>query len=252
VEIKVIVENHCIVGEQQGVPAESFFVCPGESDFYSTCLRFMVFDSPTPQTIHELGAGDGLPVLKALSSSSFSGTITGYEINGSSAAQAKNNILLANDDRYRIVNACFFESFARSDAGACIVANPPYIPADTPEKLILPALWGGIDGSSVLQRLLDLDASYLLLLIPSIANPLRVIRYALAQGYFVHKYLITTLPFAYYTSQDYVQQQLNIMRREGVAFFLERHYLAAGVLFSKKPSDESGLADSLQKLLTFS
>jgi hypothetical protein len=100
------------------------------------------------------------------------------------------------------------------------VANPPYIPAPSAERLLLPGLWGGPDGSGVLCRLMDQDISYLLLLVPGISNPEKVILHSLKQGYYVHNFLLISLPFGQYTSQDYVQDWLLKMHKSGQAFFL--------------------------------
>jgi hypothetical protein len=132
------------------------------------------------------------------------------------------------------------------------VANPPYIPAPSAERLLLPGLWGGPDGSGVLCRLMDQDISYLLLLVPGISNPEKVILHSLKQGYYVHNFLLISLPFGQYTSQDYVQDWLLKMHKSGQAFFFDGHYLLAGVLFGKERPLNTDHSTSLLRILTFS
>jgi methylase of polypeptide subunit release factors len=227
------------------------FVCPEETIFYSTCIRHILFQPWIPGNIVEFGSGDGSPVLQALGSSSFAGFIQGYEINTKAAALARKNIASAGKaDIYQVQNSCFFKAFRKHDPQLCLTSNPPYVPALEPDRLLMPQLWGGPDGSRILRSLLDQDLDYALLLMPSISNPERIIAHAWRQGYRVHNYLITALPFGRYTAQAYVQDRLNQMHKQRQAFFYAGHYLLAGVLFCKSPSYIRNQEDTLLRLLT--
>ncbi|MFO8032105.1 MAG: hypothetical protein R6U22_06140 [Desulfohalobiaceae bacterium] len=230
---------------------EEVFVCPEESRFYATCIRHILFQTWIPGSIVEFGSGDGSPVLQTLGSSSFAGFIQGYEINTKAAALARENIASAGKaDIYQVQNACFFEAFRKHGSKLCLTSNPPYVPALEPDRLLMPQLWGGPDGSRILRRLLEQEFEYVLLLMPGISNPERVLEHAWRQGYWVHNYLITALPFGRYTGQAYVQDRLDQMRKQKQAFCYAGHYLLAGVLFCKSPPCINSLADSLLRLLT--
>lgn len=222
------------------------FCCPEESLFYAACIRSFLFQPWIPENIIEFGAGDGSPVLEALGSGFFQGRITGYEINTEAAEQAEKNINASGrNDYYRVLNSCFFDSFRSSGREQCLMANPPYIPALDPGRLLLPHLWGGPDGTRVLRRLLDRSFRYVLLLMPGISDPARVIDHALGQGYRVQHYMAALLPFGRYTSQEYVQEHLHAMRRQKQAFFYETDYILAGVLFCREGPSAKGLEESL-------
>ena len=237
--------------ENTSAKAENeIFVCHEESEFYSLCIERMVFEGLSSKALIEFGSGDGTPVLDALGRSAYSGKIVGYEINDAAAEIATTNIALAGEERYRVVNRCFYTACRLVEDETCLVANPPYVPAPDAESLWLPHIWGGPDGGQVLCRLLDQGLPSVLLLVPAISNPEGVIDHARSQGYQVHKYLITALPFGYYTSQPEVQEWLEAMRRNGQAYFFDGHYLLAGVLFRREPPSIEGLDRSLLRLLT--
>jgi len=227
------------------------FYCPEESAFYAACIRFFLFRPWMPTNIIEFGAGDGSPVIEALCSGYFQGRIEGFEVNADAATQAEKNIYPSGKQGiYQVQNSCFFESFQSPGMEEqCLMANPPYIPARDPGRLLLPNLWGGPDGAGIICRLLEIRFRYALLLIPGISNPLRVIDHALRQGYRVQNYLTTPLPFGRYTSQESVQKHLHAMRRKKEAFFHETHYLLSGVLFCRETPCMDGLEESLLKIL---
>jgi len=226
------------------------FECREESDFYSICLRHFIFKNKDTENIIEFGSGHGLPVLQALHSTLFKGSITGFETSLSAASMARKHIaLFGKEGLYQVHNDCFFESFKGSAQEFYLIANPPYIPALDSGRLLMPELWGGPDGADILCRLLERSFKYVLLLIPGISNPSRVIGHALRQGYRVQNYLTTPLPYGMYTSQKYVQTHLHTLRRQQQAFFYETYYLLAGVLFCTETPCMDGLEESLLNLL---
>jgi hypothetical protein len=114
----------------------------------------------------------------------------------------------------------------------------------------MPELWGGPDGGLILRELFKCNFSSLLLLIPSISNPIQVIHEGLSQGYFVHTYLTTPLSFGPYTSQSYVQKKLHDMHSQGISFFFSNHYILAGVYFSKEPPTITEQEKSLIQIIS--
>ncbi|MFP4427900.1 MAG: hypothetical protein ACLFPB_01150 [Desulfovermiculus sp.] len=232
-------------------PSSSHFVCPEESAFYALCLQHLVFAPQEHTSFVEFGSGDGKPVIAAIKKSSFAGKVTGWEISVPSAARAKHNIEIAGlGSQYTIQKSCFFASAREYAPQACLIANPPYVPAFDAQELLMPELWGGPDGDRILRSLFDLDFCSLLLLIPSISNPVQVIRYGLDQGYFVHQYMAITLPFGTYTSQSSVQARLREMQSQKISFFFSSHYLLAGVYMSKRSPPVSGRNESLLQIMT--
>ena len=232
------------VSPQTPVQTDAHFICPEESEFFALCIEHFIFQTPQPETIVEFGSGDGGPVLHALQRAFFSGTVYGYEINPLSAALAQTKIAAAGQTaRYQVTNTSFFTAAPVRGQESVLIANPPYIPAPEAQHLRMPELWGGPDGADVLRRLFDTHCNTLLLLLPSIANPVAVLEYGLQQGYHIQNYLLTTLPFGQYTSQSYVQRHLQTLRRDHCAFYFPDHYSLAGVLWKREP----GALDSDRK-----
>ncbi|MFW5993168.1 MAG: hypothetical protein ACOCPO_03430, partial [Desulfohalobiaceae bacterium] len=191
------------------------------------------------------------PMLEALRNSGFTGRVLGYEINPEAAARAQENIHRAGErNRYQVQNRCFHQAHKYASPGICLAANPPYLPAPDPERLILPLLWGGPDGTRLLRALLEQEADYVLQLLPSIANPVRVLEHARGKGYWVQDYIAAPLEFGIYTAQDYVRRHLCKMREQGKAHYFREHYLLAGVLFSRQKPRNAGLDASLLQILT--
>lgn len=63
-------------------------------------------------------------------------------------------------------NTCFFKGHKQvpSGPGACLIANPPYVPAPD-NDILMPALWGGVDGAVLTRELLTLGFDRCMLLI---------------------------------------------------------------------------------------
>lgn len=66
----------------------------------------------------------------------------------------------------QVHNTCFFKGHKQvpSGPGACLIANPPYVPAPD-NDILMPALWGGVDGAVLTRELLTLGFDRCMLLI---------------------------------------------------------------------------------------
>lgn len=82
------------------------------------------------------------------------------------------------------------------------------------------------------------------------SNPVYTIRFAQQQGYAVTDFMVTPLPFGYYSSEPKVKNWLKQMKARGEAFYSERTYFLAGVLFQKSDDSTVDLSDELLKVLT--
>ncbi|KAA6420116.1 MAG: hypothetical protein FRX49_09965 [Trebouxia sp. A1-2] len=204
------------------------FVCDEESHFYSQCLeKLLVKNSSSNQTVIEFGSGDGSPVIGCLMQSQFSGIIHGFELNKKAAALAHSKTIETH-----IHNSCFFQGMRDIPAG-CLIANPPYIPAPD-NNILMPALHGGEDGANMTRDLMTLGFDSAILLISSYANPVETLQHATKHGYQVTDFMVTPMPFGYYSSEPKVKNWIWKMRGEGKAFCSDSWYLLAGVLFQKR------------------
>jgi methylase of polypeptide subunit release factors len=209
------------------------FVCPEETAFYSRCLsRFMRYDCQTDEFLVELGSGDGSPMIKALRETGFQAKVFGFEIN-EAACRCANELSQQHqlEKQYIIYCRDFFDKHAALQ-GKTLVSNPPYLPAPEAKGLYLPELYGGSDGTMITRRLLSLGYENLLLIISSYSNPEGLINYAETQGYRVSRFWTTMIPFGRYSLQPQVKKQIEALRRQHRAFYLENTYLLAGVVFS--------------------
>lgn len=234
-------------------PLKEVFFCPEESDFYSHCLETLVLQNClNSEAIVEFGSGDGSPIIKALLRADFDGTIQGFELNRSAyevaTAQIKQHRL---GDKYIIQNRCLFET-AKPEA-AYLISNPPYLPA-LDNKLYQPLLHGGVEGITITKKLLSLDYPNVLTLISSYSNPKGLIQYAIATGYSVTNFLILPVPFGYYSSEPKVRHRIQELRQENRAFYSDKTYLLAGVLFTQNSNSviasSTDLSAELVKLMT--
>lgn len=229
-------------------PNEVFF-CPEESQFYSQCLEKMVVNQCTSlDSVIEFGAGDGSPVISCLLKAKFEGYIQGYELNAAACELALSRIKQYRLDRkYTIHNRCFFEH-APSEANY-LIANPPYLPAPD-DDLYMPALHGGTDGAEITRQLLSMDCENVLLMISAYSNPTETIEYANEQGYDVADFMISPLQFGYYSCEPKVRNTIAELRKNRKAFYSEKIYFLAGVLFKKKDSSDLDLSHELLKVMT--
>ena len=170
--------------------AEDFrnkFVCPEESSRYAGSLEQLVFNklrnASADTTVIEFGSGTGSPVITAILNSDFWGTVHGYEISRDAVETA---IQLIEDNglsrQYIIHNESFFEcrDIPKADY---LIANPPYVPCDNRELLLLPALCGGSEGNNVSKRLLSFGYNTVFLEVSSYSNPIGLVEHARSLGY---------------------------------------------------------------------
>jgi hypothetical protein len=230
-------------------PNEVFF-CPEESRFYSQCLEKMIFNRCTPfDTIVEFGSGDGSPVIDGLLKSNFLGTVHGYELNPAAARVARSRVeRYGLKNKYIIHDRCFFQHF--SDRTRYLIANPPYLPAPD-NDLYMPQLHGGTDGATITKQLLSMDSENVMLMLSAYSNPIETVQHAVARGYRVIDFLISPLPFGYYSREPKVKRTIARLRRERKAFYSGNIYFLAGALFSKKVSTETpDISEEFLKVMT--
>jgi len=234
---------------QETEQKNNVFYCPEESQFYSYCLELLLMIHFSPDIVIEFGSGDGTAVIAAMLRTRFAGIIQGYEINPKACAAANRHICQYGlDNRYMILNSCFFKN-ALVFEKKFLISNPPYLPCFRKEDMILPELYGGSDGAEIIRKLLSLNFLSVMMLIPSISNPLSVFQYAKQKGYGVSNFLVTELPFGYYSSQPEIQDTLCILKHKSISFFSDTGYLIAGVLFQKKEYVERDHSEELSNVM---
>jgi len=229
-------------------PNDVFF-CPEESQFYAQCLEKLVLSQgPSETSIVEFGAGDGSPVIRALMKSSFGGFIQGFELNSEACQIAQSRIAQYGlDGNYQVRNLCFFEN---SPATArCLIANPPYLPAPD-DQLYMPSLHGGHDGASITKQLLAHGCEQAMLMISAYSNPIDTVNYARKLGYQVADFMVSPLKFGYYSCEPKVRNTIAELRHKQKAFFSEKIYFLAGVLFQRKSSSNPCLSEEFLKVMT--
>ncbi|MBW4574897.1 MAG: SAM-dependent methyltransferase [Aphanothece sp. CMT-3BRIN-NPC111] len=225
------------------------FFCPEESNFYSQSLETLVLNQCVgSEVIIEFGSGDGSPVINSLLKTSFDGLIIGFELNALAAKSAKSKISSSKlNDKYIIHNCSFFD-YSKPPA-EYLISNPPYIPSSD-SNIYQPLLHGGTDGSKIARQLLSLDYENVLLLVSSYCNPVSLIKYALAQNYYVQNFLVSPLKFGYYSSEPKVKNSILQLRKNNMAFYSDNIYLLAGVLFKKKQEFMVDLSSELIQVMT--
>jgi methylase of polypeptide subunit release factors len=223
------------------------FFCPEESSFYAYCLETMVLNGCVgAEAIVEFGSGDGSPVIRSLLRSDFDGVVHGFELNQSAGAIAKARIQeYGLSDRYQIHCASFFE--AERPEAIALISNPPYLPA-WDNDLYQPLLHGGTDGITLTKRLLSLDYDHVLVMVSSYSNPAGLVEFAAQKGYCVSNFLVSPLPFGYYSSEPKVKDRIAELRSENKAFYSNQIYFLAGVLFTQ--NCETDLSDELVRVMT--
>lgn len=183
-------------------------------------------------TIVEFGSGDGSPVIKALLRSDFNGTVHGFELNASACKIAIARVQEYElDQHYQLHNTSFFE--ADRPIASLIISNPPYLPA-IDNQLYQPLLHGGIDGITITKKLLEQGYDEALMMVSSYSNPKGLIDFAAQQGYCVSNFLVSPLPFGYYSSDPKVKSRIAEMQAQKEAFYSSQMYCLAGVLFSQR------------------
>lgn len=233
-------------------PLKDVFFCPEESGFYSHCLENLVLKRCLDgQSVVEFGSGDGSPVIKSLLRTEFNGSIQGFEINPLAYQVACSKIREHQlSHQYIVHNCCLFETTA--PPANFLISNPPYLPA-LDNQLYQPLLHGGLEGITVTKKLLSLNYPHVLVLVSSYSNPSGLIRYAHSQNYKISDFVISPMPFGYYSSEPKVMHRIQELQRQGQAFYSKNIYLLAGVLFSQPVDDEepfTDLSSELTELLT--
>jgi methylase of polypeptide subunit release factors len=229
-------------------PNQVFF-CPEESQFYAQCLEKMVLSQGASESpIVEFGSGDGSPVIQALLRSSFKGSIQGYELNLAAYQLAKLRIeQYGLTPYYQVHNDCFFKG--STAAARCLVANPPYLPAPD-NQLYMPSLHGGDDGATITKQLITQGCEQVMLMISAYSNPVDTVNHALDLGYEVVDFMVTPLKFGYYSCEPKVRDSIATLKRRRQAFFSERIYFLAGVLFRQKSAATACLSEEFLKVMT--
>ncbi|MGG6237148.1 SAM-dependent methyltransferase [Nodosilinea sp. AN01ver1] len=229
-------------------PHQVFF-CPEESQFYAQCLEKMVLSQSTSAgPIVEFGSGDGSPVIQALLRSSFKGAIQGYELHSAAYQLAKFRIeQYGLTPYYQVHNHCFFEGSVTE--ARCLIANPPYLPAPD-NQLYMPSLHGGDDGATITKQLIAQGCEQVMLMISAYSNPVDTVNHALKLGYDVVDFMVTPLKFGYYSCEPKVRDSIAKLKRRRQAFFSERIYFLAGVLFRQKSASTACLSEEFLKVMT--
>lgn len=230
-------------------PLKDIFFCPEESNFYSNCIESLVLNHCVgSESITEFGSGDGTPVIQALQRTEFSGTIHGFEINPLACEAAQARIREADlETNYQVHCNSFFENLKFQ--GDYIISNPPYLPA-WDNQLYQPLLHGGIDGITVTKKLLSCSYKNVLVMAASYSDPQGLVDYAASQDYCVSGFMVSPLPFGYYSSDPKVMSRIAELRREKRAFYTDNLYLLAGVLFTKHETCDENISAELLSLMT--
>jgi hypothetical protein len=231
-------------------PADAFWD-DAESGFYAQCVRAFLLRNPSSilleHPILELGSGTGEAIAEVLSTDQFGGEIIGYELQAETASYAQQVMFDRGVSRYHIVHGDFFQAAPDSDP-ECVISNPPYLPAPD-NKIVVPELWGGPDGSTVMRRLLDGGFNLLVTTLSSFANPVGTLKFAKSRGYRVADFAVRTIPFGAYSSEPKVRGQIERLALDGRGAFIsaERYCLAVVVWVRDTGSD---LAASLRTAIT--
>lgn len=234
--------------------ARKKFVCSEESESYSQSLQELLFEklhaNAVDATIVEFGSGTGEPVIAALLHSGFTGIVHGYEINPTAAGNARELVSRLGLSRQYIIHAeSFFDAVVIPQADY-LIANPPYLPADNANELILPQLCGGSEGNSIIKRILSAGYPNVCLEMSSYSNPAAVVQHAQSLGYSLTRYSITDLPLGICSRQPAVMNRIRQMQGEARAFLAEDHYSVGSAFFTKRPEGEPDLSYEFYFALT--
>lgn len=228
---------------------KEIFFCPEESKFYSHCLETLVFNHcDNSESLIEFGSGDGSPIINSLLRTRFDGLVHGFELNRSACKAANSTIEEYNlGDRYIIHNQCFFDS--SKPQAEYLISNPPYLPAPD-DNIYLPSLHGGTDGATLTKQLLSLGYDNALMMISSFSDPKGTINHARNEGYNIADFVVVPLPFGYYSSEPKVKNTIEELHKKNMAFYSDKIYFLAGVLFEKQQKAKTDLSKELVQVLT--
>lgn len=224
-----------------------------ESEFYAQCVRDFLFrygyERLEVKEIVELGVGTGETIVELLKYHTFAAKIRGYEIHEPSYRYAC-DFVEANSisNQYLVINGDFFNEVSSSVVGGCAISNPPYLPSPD-NRIQMPELWGGDDGSDVTKRIIECGFEQLILLFSSFSNPLSIIQHASAHGYSVLDFAVRTMQFGRYSSEPKVRRRIRELDRNGQAFVSSDRYCVAGVAWVKNWGTVD-LSDSLVRAIT--
>ena len=231
-------------------PADAFWD-DAESGFYAECVRAFLLRNPNSTLLEhpilELGSGTGEAIAEILSTDQSGIEIMGYELQAETASYAQQVIFDRAISRYHIVHGDFFQAAPDSDL-ECAISNPPYLPAPD-NKIVVPELWGGLDGSAVMRRLLDRGFNQLVTTLSSFADPVGTLKFAKSRGYRAADFAVRTMPFGAYSSEPKVRAQIERLALDGRrAFISAERYCLAVVLWVR--DDGPDLAGSLRTAIT--
>lgn len=226
------------------------FDSKSESFFYSQCVERYVLSNPSaPKEVIECGSGDGLPIIRALQSTGYSGSVTSYEINEHAYKSACENIQQYQfKGRYEVLNQSFFDE-ASTTSKEFLISDPPFLPSLS-DKMIDPLLRGGNNGNEFTLKLIDCDFEEMILLVPSYTDPIGTLTYAREKCYDALDYMVAPMKLTFYSKDTEVYRQLKTLEQQGKAFFNDDIFFLAGVHFKKSSNVNTTQYDILQRVLT--
>src|SRR3954447_403954 len=150
----------------------------------------------------ELGTGDATAIADVVSA--LPGlSVRSYDISAPSVAEARKNIAARGvEDRYTVELGDFFD---QADAAggppvATVISNPPYIPA--PDRdILMPELWGGVNGNDLLLQLLKAGYDNVIAAVASYSDPRTTLKIAGDLGYRVANFLAMGLDYGAYSRE---------------------------------------------------
>ncbi|WP_232425198.1 methyltransferase [Pseudofrankia inefficax] len=171
--------------------------------------------------------GTGIPLLEAIDRSESSVPVRGYERDPGAYRAARRLADRKGPANYSVEFGDFFEYAARAKE-RCVVANPPYLPAEA-RRPDGPGLHGGARGAAVTRRILGCPFDLAMLMISSISDPLGVLSEAGRRGYRVLDWAVRPIPFGPFCRDSAVWPILETLAADGQAYFRPEGYLLAGV-----------------------
>jgi hypothetical protein len=177
--------------------------------------------------------------------------VRGFDINPPSVEAARANIAERGvADRYTVELGDFFDEAdsAGGPAVSTVIANPPYIPA--PDRdILMPELWGGVDGNDLVLQLLKAGYDNVIAAVASYSDPETTVRTAEDLGYRVVNFLAMGLDFGPYSNEPKVRRQIRRLCDEGRGWAGEDGYMVAVALFTRNPDLPGDRAGQLLRAL---
>lgn len=97
---------------------------------------------------------------------------------------------------------------------------------------------------------MSLDYDNVLLIVSSYTDPEGIINCAKTKEYYVSDFLVVPMPFGYYSSEQKVKNTIEELRKNNKAFYSDKIYLVAGILFKKQKKSSIDLSTELVKVMT--